>query len=380
MWRSSWQSSPFVHRGETGVSMSRVKQFFLARPALAGTILLCAVMSFALVFIFLLDKKYATDFSVYWRTANGPAEEAYFAPAGEFPFPYAPTMLLWITPLALISKWPAFMLWMALSAGALASACRPYLTKLAIALVILSPPVVHGLFTGQVSAVLAALMIWACATQRRLLAGVVFGVIASIKPQLVIMAPLLLVIIGDWRAFITAGVTFLAIIGLSLQLYGFDRWPEWIASMNHFHSVLVEEKVLGATITPASVAHYWDFPAWPFLLAGAGIGAWLVYVCRNRPPLELAAALATGSLLASPYGLTYDLAVAVPFLVWSVLRDRICSFVALLGFAHPLPLALTAVELSRDIPFKARRPMWALRSFHGAVRWRQTSDLGDSKL
>jgi hypothetical protein len=47
------------------------------------------------------------------------------------------------------------------------------------------------------------------------------------------MAPLMLVLNKDWRAFWAAGLSFLALVVLSL-MFGADRWAEWLAQWATF--------------------------------------------------------------------------------------------------------------------------------------------------
>jgi len=244
--------------------------------------------------------------------------------------------------------WPAFLLWVAFSATSLWIVCRSYLPRSAALLVLLSPPLVNGLSTGQVSAALAAALLWACATHNRIAAGIAFAVIASIKPQFVIMAPLLFIITNDWKALLTSAATFCLIVAASLIAFGMDTWFVWAASLDNFRDVLHSQQVLGVSATPASAAENYGLPPLPFLIAGATFGAWLTYRCRNREPLAKSAALACGSLLAAPYALTYDLAAVMPFLVWSVLQGRVTSALALSGALHPIPLVLAAFGLAGE--------------------------------
>lgn len=331
------------------MGVSEFTEITIAKAARFCLVFLCGIMSFTLLLIYLIDGKFANDFTVYWRTANHHEMWAYSTMA-EWPFPYAPTMLLWIKPLALVPLWPAFFLWVAISIASLAWACRPYLSSKQTLLVLTSPPIVHGLFTGQVSGVLAAVIIWACATSNRVAAGIAFGIIASIKPQLVIMAPLLFLLTHDWRAIAASAMTFLATVVASVLIFGPERWSEWIASMGYFHWILTTFKIITACVSPAAAADRFGLPPVPFLILGGVVGAFVVYQCRNRRPMEKAAALAAGSLMASPYALTYDLAPVVPFLVWSVFQGRIWPVIALMGQLNPLPLTIAVIEMLRRTP------------------------------
>lgn len=290
--------------------------------------------------------KFSNDFSVYWRVANQPLEQVYLW-KGRFPFPYAPTMLLWVQPLALIPKWPAYFLFTWASAVAFALAYRRYVPGSAIALTMITPQFARGMFTGQVCALLAAMLLWACGARNRIAAGIVFGVIASVKPQLVIMAPLLFVLNRDWKAFLAASSTFTLTVILSLVLFGPARWPEWIASMGHFHSAVAGTDIIRIAITPAAIAERFGYAPLPFMLLGTAAGAWLVYLCRDMEPLEKACAVTTGSLLAAPYALSYDMVGLMPLLAASIIKGRILPLIGIGTPIHALPLAASTLELLR---------------------------------
>lgn len=288
--------------------------------------------------------KFSNDFSVYWRAANQPLEQVYFW-KGRFPFPYAPTMLLWISPLSVIPKWPAYFLFGGISVTAFVLACRPYLPKAAIALAMISPPFVRGIFTGQVCALLGALLIWACGTRNRLAAGIALGIIATIKPQLVLMAPLMLALNKDWRAWWSALGAFLFIVLLSLVIFGPARWPEWAGSMDHFRSALIETRAIRIGVSPAAVAERFGYPPLPFLFLGTLGGALIVYLCRFAEALEKAAAIALGSILAAPYALAYDLTPIMPLLALAVFRGRILAAFGMGYPTPPIPVIISVYEL-----------------------------------
>lgn len=339
----SWPvEEPFSNQNVTG----RAANFIVMRPALALAVIMSAFGSLALITWFLIDTSIATDFSVYWRTANEPLRMAY-APRDELPFPYAPTMLLWVAPLALVPMWPAFVLWAVFSGYVLIKVCRLHLSANETALVVASPIVVNGLSTGQVSAFLAAVLLWAAGAKNRLLAGLGFALIASIKPQLVVLAPLLLLLRNDCRALGAAAFGYATLVLLSVVAFGVAPWFDWVASMENFHRVLINQNVMAVAATPAGAAQRWGLPPLPFLAIGIIAGTWLVVKCRNLGPLGMTAAIAAGSLLAAPYALTYDLAAVAPFLVWTIFRGSFAGAFALGGALHPIPLILTSYNLMR---------------------------------
>lgn len=323
--------------------MTELVKQALGKAALPLAVALAAVSAIAIPF--LLGKDLGMDFDVYWRAAHEPLPQVY-ADRDTMPFPYPPTMLLWISPIVLMQKWAALAYWTGLGMWALAASCRRHLSWAEILLVLFSPPAVYCLLQGQVSLLLAAGLLWACTTERRNLAGLAFAVIASVKPQMVIMAPLLLAMRFDWRALSFAAIGFVSIIAASVVLFGTGTWAAWFASLENFRSVVLSNGVLGVMITPAGVAQNHGLQPLPFMLGGALIGIWLIYRAHRLQPLAQSAAIATASLLAAPYAVIYDLVAVVPFLVWAVFRGQIAAAVALSGGLNPLPLLLTGYVLA----------------------------------
>lgn len=312
--------------------MTEFVQKAVQKIAIATAVFFCAFSTSFIFANYVAMAKFGRDFSVYWRAANQPLSEVYFW-QGAFPFPYAPTMLLWVKPLALVQVWLAYFLFISVSIAAFVWVCRPYLSKGAMGLALISPPFARGIFTGQVCAILAAVVIWACGTRSRAWAGIAFGIAASIKPQVVLMAPLMFVLNRDWKAFHAAWASFLAILIAAFALFGVDRWPEWLASMDHFHSAVADTSIINIAVNPAAIAERFGYPPLPFMLAGTVLGAIIVYLCRDTEPVEKAAAITMGSLMAAPYALAYDLTAAMPFLALCVFRGRM---VAAFGIGYPL--------------------------------------------
>ena len=320
----------------------------LLKVAGLGIAVVAAILSIIFASIWRFDT-FMMDFGVYWRVANEPVSLAYEHRA-TLNFPYPPTMLLWISPLSVMPKWLGYILWVAISVAALVASCRRHMGNGAVALALIAPPVFYCLLTGQVSVALGALVLWSCSTKNRIAAGIALAVAASIKPQLVLMAPLVLAASKDRSAIVSGGLTISGLMLLSVVLFGLETWAAWLGALDHFRSIVEKNGVLNVTITPASVAALWQLPPIPFLLAGAALGAWLVFYCRDGSPLTRSAAIVAGSLLAAPYAVIYDLAALAPFLAWAVARGRIVAVVGYLGGLNILPLLATAFELVRATP------------------------------
>jgi hypothetical protein len=123
---------------------------------------------------------------------------------------------------------------------------------------------------------------------------------------------------------------------------------------------VVDYGVIKIGVTPASVAERHGLPPLPFLLLGTTFGAGITYLCRDGEPLEKAAAIGIGSLLASPYALAYDLTIIMPLLAARALQGKILPAWGMVSSFHPLPLAIAAFELVRKLLWKLEAP-WSMR-------------------
>lgn len=303
------------------------------------------VVSGLLIAFFIKDNFWAYDFAVYWRAAGEPIGDVY--KPHDWPFPYLPTMLLWVRPLVLVPQHQAYLAFVAASAAGLWLACRPHLTYRAMLLVFISPPLLKCLRAGQVSAALAALLLVACSAKNRVVAGVIFGIIASIKPQIVLLAPLLLLFNRDWRALLSAATTFIGLCGAATLAFGPAIWRAWAAALPQFHDVLVSKFFLQSASSPAAIAEWSGLSPLPFLLLGGALGAFLAFHCRARTPIEQCTAITAGSILASPYAMHYDLTGLLPGMAYLVTQGRLLAVLAMLGSFNPLPVAVAAFELLR---------------------------------
>jgi hypothetical protein len=192
---------------------------------------------------------------------------------------------------------------------------------------------------------LSAALLWTCGTPNRIAAGIALGLIASVKPQLVIMAPALLLFKRDWRAFCAAAITYLAAVATSLLLYGPEAWQSWFASMPNFHAILLGADRFGMAVSPAFAAELSGLPPLPFMLAGAAVGIVLVWTARNSSTPMQCAAITAGSLLSSPYAMVYDLAAIVPYLVLAMWEGSMIAAVAATGAVSALSLPLAAIQI-----------------------------------
>lgn len=275
------------------------------------------------------------DFAAFWTAARlaleGRAADAYGEPEraaiagllgpGRYPafFYPPPALLLWL-PFALLPFAAALALWLGATAAAYAVALRAVLKRGSIVPALAFPAVAVCVLFGQNALFSAALFGGAAVTLDRypLIAGALIGALIY-KPQLALLAPLVLLAARRWQAFFAAAATAAVLIAAATAAFGLDSWAgfagvlagasAWNAGgapgFDKFASAYAAVRLLGG---PANAA--WTMQ---FLLAAVAVAA-LVLTVRKRPggAAEIALLVAATGLCV-PFLGTYDLAIfAVP--------------------------------------------------------------------
>jgi hypothetical protein len=146
---------------------------------------------------------------------------------------------------------------------------------------------------------------WLGRDERPRLAGLAFAAAACIKPQAMILAPV--VLWGHWRL-----VRWALIGGLSLVLasfvFGPGLWLQWPAALADFsHVAPATDRVNPAALAPS-----------PLLAGGlALVGVFIAWTWRDLT------GLVAGALCLTPYAHQYDLVPLAPVaLTWLIERRR----------------------------------------------------------
>jgi multidrug transporter EmrE-like cation transporter len=258
------------------------------------------------------------DYYVFWEAARHwqapydpaliTALEARLGITGAWPFAYPPTFLLLAWPFAQLPLALAYPLWTGVSAAlfiyAAAHLVKPPWATLAL---FIAPPVVLAISPGQTSLLVGAAMIggWLARDKRPRLAGLLFAVAACIKPQAMILAPV--VLWGHWRLVRWALIGGLALV-LASFVFGPGLWLQWPHALADF------SRVAPATdrVNPSALA------ASPLLAAAlALVGLYIAWTWRDLT------GLVAGALCLTPYAHQYDLAPLAPVaLTWLIERKR----------------------------------------------------------
>jgi arabinofuranan 3-O-arabinosyltransferase len=313
---------------------------------------------------------------------------------GYFAWHYPPPFLFVASLLAQFPYAVAFIGWVSVSfvpylAMMRAIVGRPFGLLLAIAF----PMVFNNTLVGQNGFLTAALIGGTLCLMpvRPILAGICLGLL-SYKPQYGLLFPIVLIAASQWTVFFTAGVVAVAMALASWLAFGTESWQAFFHWMPMFsQAFLTEGKATWWKLQSLfSLVRYFggaEQLAWIFQWTlTASVAAGLVLMWRSRVRYELkAAALATGTLLTTPYLFMYDmmvLAIPVAFLVrigletgfrryeLPALGCALALIVSFMFFGEPVGLGATLIVagliLCRAGPWWHRAPSPSLMAAAGA--------------
>jgi hypothetical protein len=197
--------------------------------------------------------------------------------------------------------------------------------------------------------------------RRPLAAGVLLAIAACIKPQVMLLSPVLL--IGHWRAVQGAVLGGLGLVAASC-VFGPHRWLEWPRAVMAFDRIVNQLPL--AFANPSRLA---PGPWGQVLVAALGVG-FAAWSARGDAASRIVGVV-IGSLCCTPYATRNDLALLAPSaLFWITQPASITGWIrratgaaVLLGLiAGPLSLlGLMAAKLAADAPEMRR----AWRSWRG---------------
>jgi len=232
--------------------------------------------------------------------------------------------------------------------------------------------VVFAVYCGQTTLLIGGLAIAGLALERTrpVVAGLLFGVAAAVKPQLVLLVPVALIAEGRWRTLAAAGAAAGGLGAVSMTVWGLAPWLEWLSALQRFRGVIFNDvHMVRAAVTPYAALQLLGLNgAWALLLAPlAPVAVWLVF--RRTPDIAARSlALFAGALLISPYAMNYEVALLAPAVATYLarIRDRRWPAYALasvlyvtltIGVVSPLAaVALPALRHLRLRPDARGRP------------------------
>jgi hypothetical protein len=263
---------------------------------------------------------------------------------------YPPNFLVLTAPFGLFPYLPALALWTAFGIAVFVGLVGRQVDRHALSVIMLSPAAVFCLISGQTSLLTAGALLASLAwlDRRPIIAGVLIGLV-TIKPQLGLMVPVMLIASRRWTVFVSATVTALALAGLTTALFGWQAWLDYIRmGLPTQNLVLFDPTVRAAPFMPtifmnahAIGASYELAMAIQLCFTLAAIAAvhWAFRFHAKSDPLLLMGLFFACMVFGSPYLLVYDtlaLTVAALALLTASRLDGIGRRMAQLVYWLPL--------------------------------------------
>lgn len=233
-------------------------------------------------------------------------------------FSYPPTILLFAAPFGRLPYMPALVTWTALGLAIFIAVARHHLgDRRAFIALVLSPAALFCLMSGQSALFTAAMLItiFAWLDRRPVAAGVLIGLL-TLKPQLGLLFPVMLIAAGRWRVFAAAAAMALALAALTAVLFGPEVWIAFLkVGMPAQNFVLVDPTLALEPFCPtvfmnlrgigASFAVAMTVQLGVSALAAVAV-VWAFGFRRNADPHLLMALFLACSICVTPYMLAYD--------------------------------------------------------------------------
>jgi hypothetical protein len=235
-------------------------------------------------------------------------------------FSYPPSIMLLMAPFGALGYLPALACWTLLGLLVFTPVAWRYLPdRRAFIAAMFAPATIFGLISGQVSFLATALVLGAFAwlDRRPVAAGVLIGLL-TIKPQLGLLFPVMLIASGRWRVFAAASATALALVIVSAWLFGVQSWIDFVTrGLPVQNQVLFDPEGIAAPFFPTiymnlrSIAVGYDTAMaiqGAVALAAAAVVGWAFQFRAGANPRQLEALFYACSVLAVPYLLSYSTA------------------------------------------------------------------------
>jgi hypothetical protein len=312
------------------------------------------------------------DFEAY----NVALRALFGAAFPEHNWSYPPHLLLFTWPLSFLPYLPAYAAWCALGYAAyLLVTCAGEKRPSRILMFALAPAVLVNIFAGQNGFFTAALMIGALKLmdRRPVAAGILFALL-TIKPQLGLLVPLMLVLTARWRCLFAAAAATLALASIAALVFGVSVWTDYVkVAMPMQQIVLTHGSGIFPAMMPtafmnARIAHLplewcWAVQGVVSALAVAAV-VWTFW--KRRDPVLSLALFVTASFLVTPYAFNYDMVV----FTWVIMlvRDHEGSTMK----DHRLALAVWTLPVTTILLGLANIPVSSLvlMAFAARLIWR----------
>ncbi|MGD9921952.1 MAG: glycosyltransferase family 87 protein [Pseudorhodoplanes sp.] len=245
-------------------------------------------------------------------------------------------------------------------------------------LLIIAPAVTVNIWCGQNGFIIAALLVGGLTQldRRPVLSGILFGLL-SIKPQLGLLLPLMLVLTGRWRTVVAATATIAILLVATALVFGGEVWTAYIRDampiqrrhtfegvqnfMLHMPTAFMNAKIAGLPMAACIAIQS--------VVSAATVAAVVWTFWRRRDPALSMALFVTAIFTVTPYAFNYDMVV----FGWIVVKlmdraDNDPLEYALMLAVWATPALTVALGMTGFLPFSAlpiiafgARLWWRLR-------------------
>lgn len=284
------------------------------------------------------------DLATYWA-ATAPVTGPGYPPQL---WSYPPSVMLLAAPFGALPYMVALAIWTAIGIAAFVLALRLWTRDPRYLLpLLLAPPAIFGLVSGQfaflVTAAILAVLRWR--QSRPLLAGLILGLM-TVKPQIGLFFPLLLLATRSWKVILAAAATALAVAGLTALFWGVEVWiaylGEGIANQTlvltdpdnlselHMATPFINARSAGLPIAAASLVQ----------AAASALAVILVWRTFARQPraedLRANAIFLACASFGTPYMMSYDTLPLVAGMLLLMPADPVGRLLALMAWGLQL--------------------------------------------
>jgi hypothetical protein len=231
---------------------------------------------------------------------------------------YPPSIMFVAAPFGQFGYLAALLIWTLLGGALFFAVARHRVAdNRLLAALFLSPAAVLCVISGQSSLISAAMLvtIFLWLDRRPIAAGVLIGLL-TLKPQLGILFPVMLIASARWRVFASAAMTALALVAATAIAFGPQVWIDFATKgLAANNLVLADPERIATPFYPTIYMNLRgiDLPYSAAMavqlcvsaLAAAAV-AWAFRMRREADPLLLMALFLACSVCAVPYLLSYD--------------------------------------------------------------------------
>jgi len=232
---------------------------------------------------------------------------------------YPPHLLLLTWPLGLMPYMTAYIVYCVLGLILYVAVASDGSRKPEhLVLLVIAPAVTVNIWCGQNGFLIAVLLIGALTQmdRRPVLAGILFGLL-SIKPQLGLLIPLMLLLTGRWRVIGSAAVTIAVLVATTAIAFGAEVWTTYVRDalpIQRIHTFSGVQNFMLHMPTPFMNAKIAGLPmaaciAVQAVISAATLAAVVWTFWRRRDPTLSMALFVTAIFTVTPYAFNYDMVV-----------------------------------------------------------------------